>query len=141
MAAMKTKAYSKNTNTYNLNVNISFLKKENTHPCMKIWRWRYKRYLCNHGFLQCEKFECLKFRHAEIIHKKRFLSFVKMHNCLWYLWTCPSQITGFHNFGGQIGLGYSFGRKWTIVTFFKVLRPMIVKCLNEKKPYENHKVF
>ena len=55
--------------------------------------------------------------------------------------SCPSQNTGLHNFGGQIGLGYFLGRKWAIVTFVKVLRPMIVKCLNEKKPYENRKIF
>ena len=37
---------------------------------MKIWRWRCSRYLRNHGFLQREKFECLKFRHTDVIHKK-----------------------------------------------------------------------
>ena len=62
--------------------------------------------------------------------------FVKMHNCVWYLWTCPSQKTGLHYFGWQIGLGYFFlggGGELTIVTFVKVLCLMIVKCLNEKK--------
>ena len=76
---------------------------------MKIWRWWCNRYLCNHGFQQCEKFECPKFNHTEVIHKKLFLSFVKMDNCVWYLWTCSSQNTGLHNFGGQIGLGYFLG--------------------------------
>ena len=64
-----------------------------------------------------------------------FLSFVKMYNCVWYLWTCPSQNTGPHNFGGQNWLRVFFGGKLAIVTFANVLRPMIVKCLNEKKPY------
>ena len=100
---------------------------------MKIWRWRCNRYLRNHGFVQCEKFEYLKFRHTEVIHKKLFLSFVKMRNCVWYLWTCPSQNTGLHNFGGQIGLACFFLGKLTIFTFVKVLRPMIVKCFNENK--------
>ena len=44
---------------------------------MKIWRWRCNRYLRNHGFLQCEKFECLKFRHAEVIHKNFFWVLLK----------------------------------------------------------------
>ena len=47
----------------------SFFKKS-TLSCMKIWRWRCNRYLRNHGFLQREKFECLKFRHTDVIHKK-----------------------------------------------------------------------
>ena len=77
----------------------------------------------NHGFLQCEKFDCLKFRHTEVIHKKLFLSFVKMHNCVWYLWTCPSQNTGLHYFGGQIGLGYFFGRKIDYSYFSQSIAP------------------
>ena len=101
----------------------------------KNWRWWCNRYLRNHGFLQREKLEYLKFRLTEVIHKKLFLSLVKMHYCVWYLWTCPSQNAGLHNFGGQIGLGYFFGGKKTTVTFVKVLGPMIVKCLNKKKPY------
>ena len=117
--------------------------KKNTPPCMKIWRWRCNRYLRNHGFLQCEKFEFLKVRRTEVIHNKIFLSFVKMHNCVWYLWTCPSQNAGLHNFWGQIVLGYFLfiifflwvGGELTIVTFIKVSRPIIAKCLNEKKPY------
>ena len=84
--------------------------KKNTLPWMKIWRWRCKRYLRYHGFLQCENFECLKFRHTKVIHKKRFLHFVEMHNYVWYLWTCPSQNTGLHNFEGQISLGYFWGK-------------------------------
>ena len=119
-----------------------FLFKTKTVPCMKIWRWRWNRYLHNHGFLQCEEFEYLKFRHTEVIHKNLFLSFVKMHNCVWYLWTCPSQNTGLNNFGGQIGLGYFLGGKLTTVTFVKVLCPMMVKCLSKKGLTENHhKIF
>ena len=93
----------------------------NTLFCMKICRWQCNRYLRNHDFLQCEKFEYLKFRHTEVIHKFFFflLSFVKMHNCVWYLWTCPSQNTsqnrGLLNFGGQIGLEYFLRGKLTIV--------------------------
>ena len=56
---------------------------------MKIWRWQCSRYLHNHGFILCEKFQCLKFRCTEVIHKKLFLSLLEMHNCVWYLWTCP----------------------------------------------------
>ena len=42
---------------------------------MKIWRLWCSRYLCNHGFLLCEKFECPKFRyHTEVIYKKTFFS-------------------------------------------------------------------
>ena len=119
-----------------------FLFKTKTVPCMKIWRWRCNRYLHNHGFLQCEGFEYLKFRHTEVIHKNLFLSFVKMHNCVWYLWTCPSQNTGLNNFGGQIGLGYFLGGKLTTVTFVKVLCPMMVKWLSKKGHTENHhKIF
>ena len=44
---------------------------------MKIWRWRYNKHLRNHGFLQCEKFECLKFRYKEIIHKNFFCVLLK----------------------------------------------------------------
>ena len=118
-----------------------FFKKK-TLPCLKIWRWQCHRYLRNHGFLQCEKFEYLKFRHTEVIHKKLFLSFAKMHNCVWYLWTCPSQNTGLNNFGGQIGLGYFLGGKLTTVTFVKVLCPMMVKWLSKKGHTENHhKIF
>ena len=51
--------------------------KKNTLPCMKIWRWRCNRYLRNHGFLQCEKFECLKFRHSEVVHEKLFWILLK----------------------------------------------------------------
>ena len=44
---------------------------------------------------------------------------------------------------GLIGVGYFFfwrgrgggGRELAIGTFVKVLRPVIVKCLNEKEPY------
>ena len=116
-----------------------FLKK--TLPCMKIWRWQCNRYLPNYDFLQCEKFECLRFRHTKVIQKKLFLSFVEMHNCIWYLWTCPSQNSGLHNFWGQIDLGCFFWGKLTIVTFVKVLCPIIVKYLNEKSFTENHHVF
>ena len=30
--------------------------------------------------------------------QKTFLNFVEMQNCAWYLWTCPSQSTGFDKF-------------------------------------------
>ena len=53
---------------------------------MKIWRWRCSRHLHNHVFLLCEKFQCLKFRYTEVIHKKHFLSFLEVNNCVWYLW-------------------------------------------------------
>ena len=104
---------------------------------MKIWRWRCNRYLHNHGFLQCEEFEYLKFRHTEVIHKNLFLSFVKMHNCVWYLWTCPSQNTGLHNFGGQIGLGYFFflggGGEIDYSYFCQSIAPHDSKTLKWKK--------
>ena len=32
------------------------------------------KYLCNHGFLLCEKFQCVKFEHAEVIRKKNLFS-------------------------------------------------------------------
>ena len=44
---------------------------------MKLWRWWCSRYLCNHGFLLCEEFQCLKFRYTEVIHKKLFSVFLK----------------------------------------------------------------
>ena len=66
---------------------------------IKLWRWRCTRYLCNHGFLLCVKSQCLKFMYIEIIHKKLFLSFLEMHNCVWYLWTCP-----YINFHDQLTL-------------------------------------
>ena len=53
-----------------------------------------------------------KFRHTEVIHRKLFLNFVKMHNCVWHLWTCQTQNTGLHNFGGQTGLGFCFSGGW-----------------------------
>ena len=34
-----------------------------------------------HGFILSKKFQCLKFRHTEVIHKKLFFSFLKMHSC------------------------------------------------------------
>ena len=102
---------------------------------MKIWRWRCNRNLRNHGFLQCEKFECLKFGHTEVILKKKNLSFVKMRNCVWYLWIYPSQNTELHNFGGKIGLGYFGGGKLTIVTFVfcQSIAPHDSKTLKWKK--------
>ena len=57
-----------------------------TFPRMKIWRWRCSRYLHNHVLHLCEKCQCLKFRYIEFIHKKHFLSFLKMHNCVSYLY-------------------------------------------------------
>ena len=109
-----------------------FLKK--TLPCMKIWRWRCNRYLRNHGFMQCEKFEYLKFRHTKVIHKNFFWVFLK---CI-----IVSHIYEHvhHKIQGSIiledKLAYNiFWGKLTTVTFVKVLRPMILKCLNEKKPY------
>ena len=60
-----------------------------TLPWVKMWRWWCKRYLRNYGFLLCEKFQCLKFKYTEVINKKLFFSFLEMHNCVWYLWTCP----------------------------------------------------
>ena len=53
----------KSKNCYSFNITL---------PCMKIWRWQCSRYLCNHGFLLCEIFHCLKFRYTEIIHKKNY---------------------------------------------------------------------
>ena len=58
-------------------------------PWMKIWRWRCSRYIYNHDFLLCEKFQSPKFRYTEVIHKNLFLSFLEMHNYVWYFWTCP----------------------------------------------------
>ena len=46
-----------------------------TLPWIKIWRWWCSRCLHNHGFLLYEKFQCVKFRHAEVIHKKIFFCF------------------------------------------------------------------
>ena len=46
-----------------------------TLPWIKIWRWWCRRCLHNHGFLLYEKFQCVKFRHAEVIHKKLFFHF------------------------------------------------------------------
>ena len=57
---------------------------------MKICRWRCSRCLCNQCFILCKKFKCLKFRYTEVISEKPFLSFLEMHKCVWYLWTCPS---------------------------------------------------
>ena len=64
-----------------------------TLPWIKIWRWQSSRYLCNHGFLLCWKFQCLKFRYTEVIYKKLFLSILETHNCVKYLWTCPSSFS------------------------------------------------
>ena len=44
---------------------------------MKICRWSCCRYLCNHGFLLYEKFQCPIFRYTEVIHKKLFWVFLK----------------------------------------------------------------
>ena len=33
---------------------------------MKIWRWQCNRYLRNHGFFLCKKFQYLKFRYMPI---------------------------------------------------------------------------
>ena len=47
-----------------------------TLPWMKIWRWQCSRYLCNNGFLLCEKCRCLKFRYTEVIHNFFFFCWV-----------------------------------------------------------------
>ena len=44
---------------------------------MKICRWSCSRYLRNHGFLLCDKFQCLKFRNTELTHKRLFSFFLK----------------------------------------------------------------
>ena len=42
---------------------------------MKIWGWRCSRYLCSHGFLLCEKFQCLKLSDRIVHFKKIFFEF------------------------------------------------------------------
>ena len=44
---------------------------------MKIWKWQCSRYLRNHGFPLREKFQFLKFRYTEDIHKNVFWVFFK----------------------------------------------------------------
>ena len=48
-----------------------------TLPWMKIWKWQCSRYLRNHGFPLHEKFQFLKFRYTEDIHKNVFWVFIK----------------------------------------------------------------
>ena len=60
-----------------------------TLPWMQILRLRRCRCIRNHGFLHWEKFQALKFMFTEVICKNIFLCFLEMHNCVWYLWTCP----------------------------------------------------
>ena len=71
----------KSKHCYSFNINL---------PWMKFWRWRYLR---NHGFLLCEKCQCLKSKYTEVIHKKYLLSFLKTRNCVWHLWTCPIRMS------------------------------------------------
>ena len=49
---------------------------------LKMWRLWCCRYLRNHGFPVCEKFQCLTFKYTEVTHKQ-------LYNCVWYLWICP----------------------------------------------------
>ena len=46
-------------------------------PWIKIWRWQCSKNLCNHGFLLCEKFHCLRFKYTELIHTNRFWIFLR----------------------------------------------------------------
>ena len=56
-----------------------------------------------------------------------------MHNCVWYFWTCRSQNTGLHNFGGQIGLGYFLGGEIGYSYFCQSIAPNDSKMLKWKK--------
>ena len=46
-------------------------------PQINLWRLLCSEYLCKHSFFLCEKFQCVKFRYKEVIHKKHFLVFLK----------------------------------------------------------------
>ena len=109
--------------------------KKTLFPAWKIWRWQCNRYSPYHGFVQCEKFERLKFIHTKVIYKKLFLRFAEMHICVWYLRTCPSQNTELHNFGGKIGLGHFWG-KIDHNYFCQSIAPHHSKMHKWKKPYK-----
>ena len=58
-----------NVNSYYLNITL---------PWMKLWKWRcISRYLRNHGFLMCEKFQYLKLRYTSYSQKNVFWVFLK----------------------------------------------------------------
>ena len=83
IAAVKVKSYPYNTNAYNLKVNtVVFFFKKKLSSLHKNLKMTMQQIFAYHGFLKCEKFECLKFRHTEVIHKNLFVSFVEMHSCV-----------------------------------------------------------
>ena len=65
-----------------------------------------------HNFLLYEKFQCPKFRYTEVIHKKLFLSFLEVHNCVWYLWTCPVPVHRSQSFDWPQG--------WKLIWIFNI---------------------
>ena len=75
---------------------------------MKIWRWRCSRYLHNHGFPLREKFQCLKFRYTEVIHKK----------LLWVLLKCTIVPGIYEHVHHKIQGSIIFGQNWPRALFW-----------------------
>ena len=80
---------------------------------MKIWRWLCSSYL---RFPLCEKFHCQKFRYIEVIHKKRFLSFLEIV-CGIYENVCYIFVI----FQERRGMNMIFCVKINVKVFYKVV--------------------
>ena len=90
-------------------------------PWRRIWGWWCSRYLHNHGFLLCEKFQCLKFRYTEVIDERFSWAFLKclivsdiyVHVHLHLLIVCLYRISN---------IGRSFSVHGDIVGFYMCVR-------------------